>query len=550
MTEQEVFNFCYPDLDAVQKDISLKQGETLFVLGANGTGKSALMLKMFSQNHRQAKRISAHRQTWLNSSVLEYSPTSKLQTEASLVSYDTQATSRWKDDYQGARSQFTIYDLIYAQNNRARKIADAVDNLDTELVEKLRQKEAPLKTLNHLLKLSNLPIEIMVEKDEKLLASKNSGETYSIAELSDGERNAILIAADVLTAKPNTLLVIDEPERHLHRSIISPLLTSLFQERKDCSFVIASHDITLPLNNSKADILMVRGCKWESGSIIGWDTDLISSNDGVDYQIKQDILGSRRVLLFVEGSQNSLDLHLYQILFPSASIIPQGSCVDVEKAVHGISSTDSLHWVNALGLVDADDRSEAKIIELKSQSIYALPCYSVESIYYCAEMIEAIASRSAVIHGGEDTELVTAAHSALFEAVAQHKDRLCARLCERKIKHQMMPPNWETIKNESTYDISIDLSAAFNEEKQRFDEYVLSSDVASVVSRYPVRETPALSAIAKALKFSSRQNYEDAVRKLLTDDEDVRSQIKEKFGDLIYAFENQTDQPQQEVNAA
>ena len=43
---------------------------------------------------------------------------------------------------------------------------------------------------------------------------------YGAAELSDGERNALLISAEILTAKDGTLLIIDEPERHLHRSII------------------------------------------------------------------------------------------------------------------------------------------------------------------------------------------------------------------------------------------------------------------------------------------------------------------------------------------
>ncbi|WP_442947933.1 AAA family ATPase [Nostoc sp.] len=52
----------------------------------------------------------------------------------------------------------------------------------------------------------------------QVVASKCGGTPYSIAELSDGERNALLIAANVLTVKNGTLVLIDEPERHLHRS--------------------------------------------------------------------------------------------------------------------------------------------------------------------------------------------------------------------------------------------------------------------------------------------------------------------------------------------
>src|SRR5690606_1725726 len=148
------------------------------------------------------------------------------------------------------------------------------------------------------------------KEDERVFASKKGSNPYSIAELSDGERNAILIAADVLTAKPNTVFVIDEPERHLHRSITSPLLSSLFQKRTDCSFVIATHDLNLPLDNPDASVLIIRDCKWSGSHIAGWETDLVSSGLEIDYNIKQDILGPQRTLLFVEGTDSSLDKHV------------------------------------------------------------------------------------------------------------------------------------------------------------------------------------------------------------------------------------------------
>lgn len=542
MSENEDYTLKFPDVAGEAQEFKIPEGRTLFVLGANGTGKSALMHKLYSQNRARARRISAHRQTWFTSNAMDFTSSRKVDTETNIFNHDANAQSRWRDDYAAQRSQVVVFDLINAQNIRAREIADNMDQGEYDQARELSLKDAPIKILNQLLKLSNLPIEISIGKDEKVFASKNGSSPYSIAELSDGERNAILIAADVLTSAENTLFIIDEPERHLHRSIISPLLTSLFSQRKDCTFVIATHDIGLPLDNPDADILLVRSCEWNGGNIIGWDTDLITSADEIDYQIKQDILGSRRALLFVEGAANSLDLHIYQILFSSASVIPQGSCVDVEKAVLGIASTDALHWVNAVGLIDADDRPDSKIAELKAQNIFALPCYSVESIYYCPEVIEAVASKSVDVHGGDVAELISEAHKAFFKAIDSHKDRLSARLCERKVRHQIKPPNWQTIQNEKSYNIQVDLEASLKEEKQRFDEYVSDKDVASIISRYPVRETPALDAVANALKFASRQNYEDAVRKLLTDDEVMREKIKAMFGDLVDALDSHNEQ--------
>ena len=61
-----------------------------------------------------------------------------------------------------------------------------------------------------------------------------------------GKEPKDIIAAEVLTAKPDTLVLLDEPERHLHRSIISPLLNSLISKRRDCSFIVSTHLVTEP----------------------------------------------------------------------------------------------------------------------------------------------------------------------------------------------------------------------------------------------------------------------------------------------------------------
>lgn len=388
------FSFSYPGVDKETKNIPMNIGEIIFILGANGTGKSGLIHKVFTQNTGKAKRISAHRQTWFTSNALDFTPANRMQVEQNISSRDSQIQSRWKDDNAGQKSQIVIFDLINAENIRAREIAKAVDENDTARAEEYaKSNHPPIKVLNELLQISNLPITISVENDEKVFAQKHGGAKYSIAELSDGERNAMLIASDVLTAKEGSIFFIDEPERHLHRSIISPLLSSLFQRRTDCAFVIATHDISLPMDNPESKVLVIRGCEWNGSQITAWDTDLISAEQGIDYHVKQDILGSRRTLLFVEGNQTSLDQHIYQILFPDVSVIPQGNCTAVERVVNGISSTESLHWVKAFGLIDADDRQPEDLEKLKAKNIFSLSCYSVESLYYSKDMVYQIALR-------------------------------------------------------------------------------------------------------------------------------------------------------------
>ena len=259
--------FTLPDIAGVQQNIVVNDGKVLFVVGANGSGKSSLMQRFFTQHRNNAKRISAHRQTWFTSNTLDFTPTSRKQTGVEMENDDAKETARWMDRYGSQRSTAAIFDLINADNIRSRKIAAKIDlgaleaallanqeegtpQIVTEALE-TKKEEAPLKVLNELLKTANLPIEILIDNDEQIFAKKCGGDPYSIAELSDGERNAVLIAANVLTADSGAVIIIDEPERHLHRSIVSPLLSTLFQKRGDCVFVISTHDVFSSLGQQR-----------------------------------------------------------------------------------------------------------------------------------------------------------------------------------------------------------------------------------------------------------------------------------------------------------
>jgi len=67
----------------------------------------------------------------------------------------------------------------------------------------------------------------------------------------------------------------------------------------------------------------------------------------------------------------------------------------------------------------------------------------------------------------------------------------------------------------NSINIAIDVAAVVTSERQRLQECLDSGDLTSVISHYPVRETPALSKIAQELGFQERDQYESAVRKLL-----------------------------------
>jgi len=511
---------------------SISPGQSAFVLGPNGAGKSTLMHRFFVANHG-ARRISAHRQTWFNTGASTLSANDKRQTETNIGNSDRQTTARWKDDYSAQRASVSIYDLVDAENIRARAITKAVDDQDVGLAQVLARKDAPIKQINALLRLSNVAVEISFAHGEQIMASRSGGVPYSIAELSDGERNALLIAADVLTVQQGTLVLIDEPERHLHRSIISPLLTLLFRARSDCAFVISTHEILLSLDSPTSQTLLVRDCTYVSGSVY-WRADLVSSASAIDESLKREIFGARQKMLFVEGNENSLDSPLYSLVFPQITVRAKESCRDVEHAVSGIRDAAELHWVHAWGIVDNDRRAAADIERLKAKGISALPVYSVESIYYHPVLQRRVAERHAQVVGGDPALRFESATTSALLAIGPHGDRLAQRAVEKALREDVMRmlPGRKEIAAGAAIQFSFDIADLVAVEKAAFDQALSESNLALLVSRYPVRETPALDRIAENLGFQGRAQYEGAVLQLLADDGPSLHFVRELFGDL------------------
>ena len=413
---------------------TLKRGEILFVLGANGSGKSGLISRLFNDHNQSAKRISAHRQTWFTSNTLDLTPHGRESLESNIRSQDQQDYSRWRQEYAAERAGAAIYDLLDADTMLARTIANLVRDGEIAAAQAKVKSPSPIQAVNDLLQLSNLPIEISIEKRQKVVASRNGSAAYSVAELSDGERNAFLIAADILTAESGTLILIDEPERHLHRSIISPLLSLLFEKRKECAFVVSTHEVMLPVDNPAAQTLLVRSCEYESSRPRSWTCDLLPPEASIDDELKRDILGARQRIVFVEGTAKSLDVPLYSLLFPQVSVIPKSSCRDVEHAVRGLREAAKMHWLHAWGIVDNDRRSEEDIERLRKLGVHALSHFSVESIYYHPEMIRRVAARQAEVTGDDPNELYEQAITDAIQAIQAQKDHLVLTVVERLVR--------------------------------------------------------------------------------------------------------------------
>ena len=533
-------------------ELSVNNGDQLFMVGPNGSGKSALIQYLVSNTETdKIKRITAHRHTSLRSGTINFTPEQRKNFYRDYLYYNRSDESRYLDDFSGEEQSAILYDLDNKYNTINEDIANEVRKRDMETAQKVESKSpSPFDQINELLDHVKLNVNLKRTEDRSIIAKHSQEQSFDISKMSDGERSAMIIAAHVITAEPGTVFLIDEPEKHLNRSISQPFLSALFDLRKDCAFIISTHEIALPIANPKARVLMLRSCQWEDDQCVAWDAEVIEPNSHLPEdarlteELKRAILGSRKRILFVEGDSNSLDLQLYDRLFPNLTVIPKGSCENVINAVRGLRKSQDFHDVEAFGLIDGDNR-EKEVDKLAENNIFALEVYSVEALYYYSEVIAAVAHQQVEFWGkGDPDELIELVHQKAIEILNDPNlaKRMAARRCERQVQELFWSkvPNWRSIMNTPTQSICVPIDPyLYSKELKHFNTLVDNGELDSLIARYPLRESQVFETIVKTLQCPNQELYQQLVVKLVRSDEKVAQCIKKRIGQLSEVLDSQ-----------
>ena len=520
--------------------INLMSGSSLFVVGPNGSGKSALMSHWVMKYGGNIKIIRAHRNNCMPSSGIVMSAEQRLSNERNYMALQKQHDSRYSDTNAHMIINIGLFDLISSETAFAIRAKNAINQNSSNRDEKLRnlegefdEQKSTIGKLNNIFKQGSLNIQISISDNQQIQATKN-GNTYEAAQLSDGERNALILSCQILCAPEGTIFFIDEPEQHLHRAIASPLLSALISERSDCAFVIFTHELSLVETIEDAEVLVLHGCNWSGKNPTTWDCNLLKLDENIPNNIRRAILGGRKKILFVEGTDSSLDRRLYEVMYPDFTIHPAGSCSEVKQAVRGLKESSNLHWVKSYGIIDHDGRSEKDIQKLKGEGIFALREFSVESLFYGKAARNIIATNKAKELGKEVAELLQAVEKKALASLSDQGDRLAARRCCYEIEREALKriPDWQNISEMPHKPIEISFPSPFGAELKRFQKFLSEENVDALMERYPIKETGLCDKIAKILHYKTRNDYEAAVIVCAKNDKQFRNSLKSKLPEI------------------
>ena len=513
-------------------------GKVTAIVGANGSGKSALGHWLEAHaGGATVRRLIAHRRLWFESAGPDITPASRENLQSHMTSWSRDPNSRWLDHAQQQRPNAVLFDLLGRVNERNARVAAMVDQ---GTVPPIGESVEPslLTQVNRILQDAHLDVELALTSQATFDAvSITRSVRYPISQMSDGEKSALLLAAEVMVGPEGCVQIIDEPERHLHRSISAGLIEAILSERSDCHFVVLTHDLdlasNLPRDSTKLEVLS--GCSWSGASAVGWDLREVDPSSHLPDSARRAILGGRKKILFLEGESHSLDVGLYSILYPGWHLSPVGGCEQVIRSVTGLGASDEHHWIHPRGIVDGDGRTGEEKAALSAKGVLALQVQEVESLYYCKQVLERLATQQAIALDRSAQELLDAATAGALRALnaADTAQRLAAAVSVAIVRRSALErlPDVSAIASGGT-SIDVSVPSPYPGELASLQHLLADADVESIIRRFPVRDTALPSNVATALGFRTSKDYEAAVRSRLRRDAELTAVVRSLVGEL------------------
>lgn len=508
----------------------------LVVIGANGAGKTRFGSQIEESYLGQTHRISAQKSLTFPPHV---SPTSKERAEFTFQYghfYD-----HLKADQQGPQHKIGNR----WKNNLNTSLLNDYENLlillhTEEYEESLSYKEGriskPITKLDvvQLIWEKVLPHRKLFKSAGVVQAYPTGNDTkkYNASEMSDGERVIFYLIGEVVCAAQNSIIIIDEPEMHIHKSLIKNLFDLIENERPDCAFVYLTHDIDFAFSRQNA--IKIWAKSYDDNV---WDYEFLDENTPIPEQLYLEVLGSRKPIIFLEGEASSIDYELYEQVFYNHTIKPLGSCEKVIQIVKSFNEQNGFHHLESFGIIDRDRRPASDLVKLNSKNIWVLDVAEAENLLLEENIVKAIS-----VHMGRNPD----------ETIIQVKSNLIA-FFNSQLESQILLHFKENLRrkflgitNFNTKDIgsvlmeidslfsAIDKQNVYDEIRVEFESVIATNDYNAVLRLFNLKNAliPE-SKICELTGIKNKEEYRKLVITLLKRNDTVSLAIKSAIDSKI-----------------
>ena len=321
----------------------------------------------------------------------------------------------------------------------------------------------------------------------------------------------------------------------MHNSIKTYLWDELEKLRPDCTFVYLTHDIDFAASRTNSERVWIRS--FDADKKI-WDYQIIERNEGFPEGLYLEILGSRKPILFIEGTNtNSIDSRLYPLIFPDYLVKPMGGCQKVIETTKAFSQLKDFHMLDSMGIVDRDRRTKGEIDYLRKQHIFVPNVAEVENLLMLEHVIKTVAKRlmknadevfdqvkNNVIHLFEkdlDTQVILHAKHLVRKKLETSMDR---KICTK----EELANHVERIRD------NIDVERIYETIRQEFNNYIHTKDYQNILRVYNQKGMLPQSRLCAICGISSKESYLNFILSILKENKEdamiIRDAIKASLG--------------------
>ncbi len=495
--------------DNDEDEIEVEIKGSFMITGANGSGKTKLGWKIEKLNEN-AKRISAQRN-------LTFSPKADTQNHLELFG-EHQKNNKTKSAIQ-PQNDFNqlLIELVVNRNEIIQKLGYKHKELheSKEDTNNIAYEKPHVENIINVWKDVFQNQKLTLKLEEETLKVNSNDQTFSSTELSDGEKVGFYLIAQVVLANEESLIIIDEPELHLHKALMVRLWNKLEKHRQDCRFIYITHDLDFASRKSIEKLIWVKEIQGDS---FVWE--YVETLKNIPQELYLEMLGSRTPIIFCEGENNSLDFQLYQPYYENFTIIPLGSCQKVIDTVKSLRTNEGLHRNEVFGIIDPDFRSTEELEKLKNDKVYSLELKQIENVFIVPKLLEFVANHNK----NEDKE------KKLSEFEEQIKE------CHKK--------NYDTIKSDF---LKLQLRRIAKDEFSKIEKEI---DINSFARRVKTKN----SALKDTLKFPDKEadvktilqfyNKKDITQSLI---KQISFNTKEEYYNKVVSFLNDESKEEEKV---
>ncbi|MES5815362.1 AAA family ATPase [Pseudoxanthomonas sp. Soil82] len=423
----------FPSQGAGGQVIELDHPMRIVVVGANGSGKTRLgiWLEDNNQRHMQVHRIGAQKALALP----DYAPVTNLeQAEKALyygrsdqhASIDRKNQDRWGGS--PATHLLSDYDKLLALLFARESDRDRVHTQKTRDTQ--GYVPVPDSVIDQIVRLWGylMPHRTISFHDGKVTVGKGTASEYHAKEMSDGERVTLYLLGQCLTAPANSLIVIDEPELHLHRSLMDKLWNKVEELCPDRSIIYITHDLDFAASRAGARKLWVQG--YSGGA---WTWSELPVDEALPESLVLELVGNRKPVLFCEGERGGLDHSLYQLCYPKHHVVPRGSGDKVVESVKALNSNASLHTLTAFGIIDRDVRTDSELAALHKVGVYAIDFAEIENLLCNEQLVRKVATHLAL----DDGKVVACVFNYIADALRAELEGQIVLMASRRIRYHL-----------------------------------------------------------------------------------------------------------------